>query len=216
MSTSAGLWRRYVRPTIIVVVCVYVPLGLLLLAAKQAAPDQHASALIRPEFDPADSLTRGSLWVAGLAGWVWAAAACLVGVLRARGHPSLAPIRRLLAGAGLLTLLMLADDLFQLHKPVFPDATGLPSVVLLAVYGLAVAAWVWSNRAAIAATDAGVLVVALAFFALWIVVKVAPGVPGKTSVAAGAKLCGIAGWAAYLTITCWMTRSAASPRSPTR
>ena len=199
----------------VVVVCVYVPLGLLLVAAKLAAPDQHASALIEPHFDPADSLTRGSLWVAGLAGWVWAAAACLVGVLRARGRPSRAASARLLAGAGLLTLLMLADDLFQLHKPVFPDATGLPSIVLLAAYGLAVAAWVWSNRATIADTDAGVLLVAFAFFALWILVKVGPGVPGRTSVAAGAKLCGIAGWAAYLTLTCWMVRSAAPPRSHT-
>ncbi|MGZ8763744.1 MAG: hypothetical protein ACXW2Y_10515 [Acidimicrobiia bacterium] len=210
------MWRRYVRPTILVVVCVYVPVGLLLVAAKLAAPDQHASALIEPAFDPGDSLTRGSLWIAGLAGWVLAATACLVGVLAARGRLSMTPKRQLLAGAGLLTLLMLADDLFQLHKPVFPDATGLPSVLLLAIYGLAVATWAWSNRAAIADTDAGVLVVALGFFALWILVKVGPGIPGRISVAAGAKLCGIAGWAAYLTLTCSMVRSTAPPRSPTR
>ena len=203
-----GLWRRYVRPTIVVCVCVYVPLGLLLVAVKQAAPSQHASALIEPEFDPAVSLTRGGLWIVGLAGWIWAASACCIGVLAARGRPILDAKRWLLAGAGLLTVVMLADDLFQLHKPVFPDATGLPSVVLLAVYGLAVVAWAWSNRGAITDTDAGVLVVALAFFALWLLAKVGPENAAKTSIVAGAKLCGIAGWAAYLTLTAWKTTRA--------
>lgn len=193
---------------------VYLPLGLLLVAAKLAAPDQHASALIEPEFDPGDSLTRGSLWVAGLTGWVWAAGACLVGVLRSRGVTSMTPRRRLLAGAGLLTLVMLADDLFQLHKPAFPDATGLPSAVLLAGYALLLATWLWTNRVAIADTDAGVLLVALAFFALWIVVKVGPDLPGRTSIAAGAKLCGIGGWAAYVTLAGCLGRSVAPPRSP--
>ena len=71
--------------------CVYVPLGLLLVAVKLAAPDQHASALIEPEFSPGTSLSRGSLWIAGLAGWVWAAGACLVGVLASRGDALAAP-----------------------------------------------------------------------------------------------------------------------------
>ena len=56
---------------------------------------------------------------------------CFVGVLARGDDPSSRPTRRLLAGAGLLTLLMLLDDLFQLHKPVVPDATGLPSPVVL-------------------------------------------------------------------------------------
>jgi hypothetical protein len=102
---------------------------------------------------------------------------------------------------------------------VFPDATGLPSVVLLAVYAVALATWLWTNRAAITDTDVGVLVVALAFFALWILVKAGPGVPGRTSVAAGAKLCGIAGWAAYLTLSSWKTgrtrEPAPAPPTPT-
>ena len=88
---------------------------------------------------------------------------------------------------GLLTLVMFVDDLFQLHKPVFPDATGLPSVVLLAVYGLAACAWAWANRRALADTELGVLVVAVAFFALWIVVKVGPGIPGQIPIASGAE-----------------------------
>jgi hypothetical protein len=131
------VWRRYAWPTILVVACVYVPLGLLLVVVKLAASDQQASTLIEPRFDPADSLTPGGLWIVGLAGWIWAASACFIGVLAARGHPMPAAKRMLLSGAGLLTLLMLADDLFQLHKPVFPDATGLPSLLLLAAYGLA-------------------------------------------------------------------------------
>jgi hypothetical protein len=183
---------------------VYVPLGLLLLATKLDAPHRHASALIKPEFHPSESLSRGSLWVVGLLGWSWSIAACLVGVLRSRGNPAWSPKGRLLAGAGLLSLLMLADDLLQLHKPLFPEATGLPSAVLLCVYAVALAAWAWVNRSAIADSDVGVLLVGLAFFALWIAVKVQP-VSEVASVAAGAKLCGIAGWAAYLTLTAWRT-----------
>jgi len=192
-----------VRPALPVLVCIYVPLGVLLVAVKLAAPGEHASALIEPEFSPAASLTRGSLWIAGLVGWVWAVAACFIGVLATRKHAALAASRRLLAGAGLLTVIMFVDDLFQVHDPVFPDATGLPAVLLLAVYGIAAAAWAWSNRAALADTDLGVLAVAVVFFALWIAVKVGPGIPGKIPIASGAKLAGIAGWATYLTRTAW-------------
>ncbi len=128
--------------------------------------------------------------------------------------PALDGRRRLLAGAGLLTLLMLADDLFQLHKPVVPDATGVPSAVVLGVYAAAFATWLWVNRAALVDTDLGVLFVALVFFALWITTKAAPGLPARISVSSGAKLCGIAGWTAYLTRTAWQTAGSAS--SPSR
>ncbi len=194
-------------PTLVVMVCVYVPLGALLVAVKVLGRDHHASVLIDPHYSPGTSLTHGSLWVLGLAGWSWAALMSVVGVLVARRRASLAPTRRLLAGAGLLTLLMLLDDLLQLHKPVIPDATGLPSMAVLAAYALAFIAWVGVNRRAIVDSDVGVLVVTIAFFALWILVKLGPHTEMKTAVGAGAKLCGIAGWAAYLSLTAWKTRS---------
>ena len=67
------------------------------------------------------------------------------------------------------------------------------------------AAWLWANRRTFPDTDLGVLAVALAFFAVWITTKAAPGIPGRIPLSSGAKLCGIAGWAAYLTRTALRT-----------
>jgi hypothetical protein len=203
VGADGGLWRRYVRPAIPTLLCVYVPLGALLVLVKLASPDQHASALVEPEWSPGASWTRGSLWVAGLAGWSVALGACLVGALRPGQDPAR---RRLLAGAGLLSLVMLADDVWQLHKPEIPDATGVPSAVVLLAYGAAFGLWLWAHRRAIADSDAGLLAVALGFFALWVLLKGAPGVPGRIAVSSGAKLCGIAGWAAYLVRTARVPR----------
>jgi len=195
-------------------VVVYVPLGVLLVAVKLVAVDQHASALVEPGWDPSESLARGSLWVVGLAGWSWAVRAATVGWARlrrsAQAQDQARARARMLAGAGVLSALMFADDLWQLHKPVIPDATGLGSGVVLAVYAALFALWLWSSRAEIARTDVGILTVALGFFALWLAAKGAPGIPGRVSLAAGAKLCGIAGWAAYL------TRAAAGPTATPR
>ena len=201
-------------PTILVVACVYVPLGTLLVVVKVVGRDHHASVLIDPHYSPSESLTHGSLWVLGLAGWSWAVLMCVVGVIGAARRRSLRPMGRLLAGAGLLTLVMLLDDLLQLHKPVIPDATGLPSIAVLAAYALAFVAWVVVNRRAIVDSDVGVLIVAIAFFALWILVKLGPHTEMKTAVEAGAKLCGIAGWAAYVTLTAWRTRASSRNRGP--
>jgi hypothetical protein len=193
---------------------VYVPLGALLVLVKYLGRGQHASELIDPHFSPGQSLSHGSLWVVGLVGWAWSCCGCLIGALAARGRASLTPQRRLLAGAGLLTLLMFADDLFQLHKPVIPDATGLPSGLVLAVYAAAFVLWIVANRVAIADTDVLLLIVALAFFALWILTKAAPGIPGRIPLSSGAKLCGIAGWATYLTRAAARTIRAARTLRP--
>lgn len=198
MRTST--WRRHGLPLLLVVAFVYVPLGVVLLAVKAAAHDHHASDLVDPSFSPSTSWSHGSLWALGLAGWAWAFAAGAVGALAARPRAALAPMGRLLAGASLLTLVLLLDDLFQLHEPTIPDATGVPQGVVLAIYAALVVTWLVTNRRALPDTDLGVLAITLVFFAIWIGAKGAPGLPARTSVAAGAKLCAIAGWASYVTL----------------
>lgn len=184
------------------------------MLVKYLGHDQHASTLIDPHFSAEESLSHGSLWVLGLAGWVWSSLSCLIGVLVARGRAWLTRPRHLLAGAGMLTVVMFTDDLFQLHKPVIPEATGVPSALVLAVYAAAFVLWVVANRRAIADTNAPLLIVAIAFFALWILTKAAPGIPGRIPLSSGAKLCGIAGWATYLTGTAVAT-TRASRAAPT-
>lgn len=197
------MWTRYGRSALSTLVAVYVPLGVLLVAVKLAAVDQHASALIEPAWSPGESLARGSLWAAGLAGWGWAFGAAVIGwaTSRRRTRGSSRERGRFLLGAAAVSALMFADDLWQLHDPRIPDTIGLSSGVVLVVYGGLVGWWLWASRTEIARTDAGILAVALGFFVVWLAAKGMPGVPERVTLAAGAKLGGIAGWAAYLTRT---------------
>ena len=108
------------------------------------------------------------------------------------------PRARLLAGAAGLSALFLLDDTFQLHKPVVPDWTGLPSSAVLASYACLFIVWAWVCRHEIARTEVTILVVTLAFFALWYGCKVASPFAARTSIEISAKLCGVAGWALYV------------------
>jgi hypothetical protein len=199
VDTLAELWRRYLRPALPTLVAIYVPLGAALVAVKILVPGHHASALVHPSWSPGQqSLEDGSLWVVGIIGWGAAAVIALAGWAAARHRADRAPRRRLLLSAALLSGVLLADDLWQLHKPTIPDATGVPAIVVLGAYAALTMGLLWTNRRAIAQTDVAILVVALAFFALWLVAKVGPSTHQTTVIESGAKLCGIAGWVAYV------------------
>ena len=181
-------------------VAVYVAVAGVLAWARWAAP-LDADALIQPAWQGSSSSPfHGGLWLLTVTCWSVAFSAALIGarVHRANGRSH---ERALLFGAAGISGLFLADDYWQLHKPVLPDWSGLPSGVILAGYAAIVICWLVAFRAEIRRTDVEILAVALAFFAIWAVCKTLPPFRAQSPVQIASKLAGAAGWALYVTRT---------------
>ena len=163
--------------------------------------DAHAEDVVEPlRFDVGAVFGHSMFTVLHVVGWAIALVAGVLGARRAAREGRM-PRPRLLAGAAGLSALFLLDDTFQLHKPVVPDWTGLPSSAVLASYACLFIVWAWVCRHEIARTEVTILVVTLAFFALWYGCKVASPFAARTSIEISAKLCGVAGWALYVVRT---------------
>jgi membrane associated rhomboid family serine protease len=157
--------------------------------------------LIEPRWEGVtDSPFHGALWLLEEACWVVSVVAAMVGgvtlLTRRRSRDA-----AFVFGAAGLSALFLADDSWQLHKPVFPDWSGLPSGVLLAIYAALGLVWLVVFRAEIRRTAVVVLALALACFAVWVTCNMAPSFPARNSLEIASKLGGAAGWALYVTRT---------------
>ncbi len=106
--------------------------------------------------------------------------------------------------SGLLTLLLLLDDLLRIHDEIFPIYLGIKGDVFGMGYVLLILLYLLRYRTLIFQYPYGFLVMALGLFAISVAVDVAPPfLKGLFSVADvlfledSAKLLGIANWLAY-------------------
>lgn len=116
-------------------------------------------------------------------------------ILRRRRGPE----TRLLGALGTLTALLVLDDQFQLHENVMPRYIGIPEpwpyLIYLAIF-IPIALRFW--RDAVNHPDGAVLFVALAFFAVSVLLDaVASPREGRQLVEEAAKLYGIACWTLF-------------------
>lgn len=191
--------------------------GLLLLALLL---DVSLADLTR---DPQDILAApwhvGLLSNLGIGLWAAAAAICFftAAVRDAPDSESNRRVTRFLLLAACITTALLLDDLFQLHRQLLP---GQPMISRLLVLGLAlfmIGLWLWCYRRIIARTENLLLAIALAAFALsllvdlgarWLapeLVRAAGLHRGETLyflVEDGAKFIGILFWLGYMCRAC--------------
>ncbi len=111
----------------------------------------------------------------------------------------------MLAGGSLLTVLLLFDDLFQLHVLVKP-LLGLPKWSAYLVYGSAAMFWVGTQAVEIRRTRYGLLVAAATAFAVSLLLdQLAPAFDlsarGALVAEDSAKFFGILAWAQYFVLT---------------
>jgi hypothetical protein len=106
------------------------------------------------------------------------------------------PIGRFLYASGLLTLLLLLDDLFQLHERVFPLSLGIPEPIVFLVYLSVTLAFLLGFRRVILEGDFLLLGLALGFFGLSVAVDVFTD-RELYLWEDGAKFVGIVAWLAY-------------------
>ncbi|MDH3539860.1 MAG: hypothetical protein OEP52_07695 [Acidimicrobiia bacterium] len=111
-----------------------------------------------------------------------------------------------LVASGLISGLLMFDDLYLLHEEVLPERLHIPQPLVFAAYGVMVVGYLVRFRRLIMESDFALLFLACGFFAasLLVDVFVTPeefllfdDYPGRHLVEDGLKLLGIVGWTAY-------------------
>jgi hypothetical protein len=101
--------------------------------------------------------------------------------------------------SGILTFILLFDDLFQFHRILYPRFLHVSMALTSAAYaGLAM--WLlWRFRGIMEQSEYLILILAFGFLGLSIVLDVTPMLRfGRTFIADGFKLLGITSWLAYV------------------
>lgn len=148
----------------------------------------------------------------GVMAWWSAATACLLAaaVLRER------QIRLMMAFAGLLSLVLALDDLFQFHEKIGPHY-GLPELATFALYALAAAIYLVGFRRLHLHLDWPLLLAALALFGVSVGVDVLFAYSvASLLVEEGAKFAGVVAWSAYhlLAVRYWLRRALGTDGAP--
>jgi len=143
-----------------------------------------------------------------IGGLVWAStmAICLFGWATARTWPRSDQSASFLLAAGIVTLVLMVDDVFLGHEILYPQYVGLDERVVYAIYGVMILGFMAAFRAVILRTDFLLLAIALAGFALSIAFDVIAELTNVAVPAAflwedGAKLFALVSWAAYFIMT---------------
>lgn len=111
--------------------------------------------------------------------------------------------------AGLLTLLLLADDLFLFHDVIFPDYLNLNEIFFYIFYGLSVVALLYFFRKVILKSDYVLLLLAFVLLGssvimdLDIVYSMGIYLPGSWLIEDGFKFMGIISWFVYFVRICY-------------
>jgi hypothetical protein len=143
----------------------------------------------------------------GVLCWGAAASVCLFGgwlSIKSGNHRTNAWF---LISAGLISTILMLDDLYLLHEEVLPDHAFIPQKLVFVGYGVMVLAFLIRFRDTIFQSDYLLLILAFGFFAISVGVDlfVEPeeftifgGFPGRHIIEDGFKLLGIATWSVYL------------------
>lgn len=106
--------------------------------------------------------------------------------------------------SGVLTSLLLCDDLFQLHQILYPKLFHLATVLVYGVYGLFALWYLIHFQKQIRETEFILLAFSLIFFVLAVAFDTLHLLPrGSTAFSDGLKLLGIVSWFTYFARTCW-------------
>jgi hypothetical protein len=134
--------------------------------------------------------------------WAAAAAVCFYTDWILRIEDSKRRWKQFLFSTALLTVLLMADGLFQMHRIFYPQVLRIPTLVVFGFYGFYVITLLGYFREEIFETEYLLLALALIFFFLAVVFDMISILPrGSTAFSDGLKLFGIVSWLIYLVRT---------------
>lgn len=159
-------------------------------------------------------LYAGAISNIGILFWCATASICFFcfAMVRNRGHTTSAG--QFLLAAGILTTLIMFDDLFEVHERILRDVLSIPEYITFSFYGALLAVIIARYRGVIVKSDFVLLVLAIMFFALsmtadlaqhhipWLYTRI-----GSFLFEDGCKLLGILSWCGYfVTVGSQLTR----------
>ncbi len=107
-------------------------------------------------------------------------------------------IESFLVYSGILSSILLLDDLLQLHEEFFPNVLRVPEELVLVFYGVLAIAIFYRYRKIILTTNYLILLTCALFFGLSIAIDVFfPELPGESLIEDGAKFTGVLTWFGY-------------------
>jgi hypothetical protein len=182
-----------------VLLALYLPILalLLLVAVASLSPRIALSSLTRDMAGIAQVHPLiGVVSNVGVLLWCATAVICLFSrsLLRQQGRYAEA---RFLSWAGLMTIVLLVDDLFMVHEYIAPVHFHVNEKVVLAVYACAAGAYLLSHRRLILAANYHLLAAAMLLFAASMLVDIADGTGWWNLAEDGLKVLGIASWLGY-------------------
>ncbi len=142
----------------------------------------------------------------GVVLWGSAASVCLFGGWLLRENSNSRPQAVFLVASGLISALLMFDDLYLLHEEILPERLHIPQPLVFAAYGALIVAYLVRFRRLILESDFALLVLACGFFAASVAVDVFVKPEefllfgdflGRHLIEDGLKLLGIVGWTAY-------------------
>jgi len=163
--------RKLIKP----MTALYLPSGLFLLAMVIVCTQMDIPFSFLT-CDPASVAKihpfTGMVSNIGILLWTAAAVVCLFCWALLRNNPDMRRLSTFMLFSGIMTMILLLDDLFLLHEEIFPCQLGIPQkFVLLGYMGLTLCGLV-VFRKSILGTDYLLLLIALGFFGLSVFVDV--------------------------------------------
>jgi len=203
MGLDSSQWKLSPSTTqTLVVAWSFSGLVILFLVYTWLVEDVPIGLLTR---DPADFLNGptylGAVSSLGFALWAAASAVCLLTAALLRTTGARTHLVNFMLSAGLLSLLLMADDMWLLHDQVFPHKVGIPELVVYFGYAAFTLGHLWVFRKVILRTDYQVLLFAGFFLAFSLVADtLTNNVAGSNSqymIEDGPKFFGMVTWLAY-------------------
>jgi len=151
----------------------------------------------------------------GVLAWCAAATICYYSYALLRKRAEAREMRLLLLFSGIITTVLLFDDLYQFHEVVYPTFLHIPEQVTFGVYLIGMLAYLIRFRATIARTPFLLMPAPFVLFAMSQVVDQfhlgQMGLRAPYLWEDGSKFLGIVGWLAYLATVSWeQTRGTAA------
>ncbi len=128
----------------------------------------------------------------------WCATACICLFTAFLSHPKGINVESFLLYSGILSAILMFDDLFQFHDEAFPEYLNLSEELVLLSYGLFALIIFYRHKDIILSTNYLILLTCLALFFISIVVdQFFKEIPAEKLIEDGAKFTGILTWLGY-------------------
>lgn len=204
LNMSAKL-RTPLKSLLPILMWLYIPMlilvGMILLVSRQ-----YGISIADLTRDPAATTGHspfiGTLSHLGVLFWCATVAICLFSFALLQGTGNIGEFSSFFLFGGLISLILLLDDLFLLHESVFPRHLNIPEKIVFLSYGLMILGYLTRFRKLILKTDFLCMILVFGLFGLSIFIDI---LDLRVSILFedGSKLFGIVSWFGYFALTCF-------------